>query len=389
MLQIEILRKLEKHHLLILESKFSFAKNELADIKKAGLYRKMTSGKIKGPHITINGVRLLNFCSNDYLGIRPRKISATQMQSSSRLLSGDDSAHRALENKLAKLKSAQASLLYPTGYMANIGMLGSVAGPGDLILSDQLNHASIIQAARLSGATISIYRHNDTADLERKLNVRARRKFVVTEGIFSMDGDYANLAEISGASTRYDAILMLDDAHGDFVAGGGRGTAHYLKAGVDIHTSSLSKALGSFGGYAASRLDIIDLCINKSKSFIFTSALPSALAEHALSRLENDLRPRRSKLAQNVQHMAKGIRQIQPSCSVTHIMPVMIGDEGMAVRAAKFLYRNGIFAQAIRYPTVPKRQARIRLSVTAWLSKKQIDYALAVLERMITKFGIS
>ncbi len=389
MLQVEILRKVGKYRRLILGSKFSFAKKELAGIKNAGLYRKMTSGRIKGPYIAVGSIRLLNFCSNDYLGISPSRIPDAQMQSSSRLLSGDDGAHHALETKLAALKSVKASLLYPTGYMANIGIIGAVAGPGDLILSDQLNHASIIQAARLSGAAVSVYGHNDAHDLEQKLKTPARRKFIITEGIFSMDGDYANLADIADASSRHDAILVLDDAHGDFVAGGGRGTARHLGVCADIYTSSLSKALGSFGGYAASRPDIVDLCINRSKPFIFTSALPSALALHALSRLESDLEPRRSKLAQNVSQMAQGIRQMLPYCSGTHIMPIMIGSESAAVKAAKFLYRNGIFAQAVRYPTVPKGQARIRLSVTAWMSKKQIGCALSVLERMIAKFGVN
>ena len=329
-------------------------------------------------------------CSNDYLGIHTTKIQFKQLQSSSRLVSGNDESYKKLEDTLAKHKSKQNSLVYPTGYMANLGVISSIAKRGDLILSDELNHASIIESCKLSDAKVLIYRHNDMQDLEKKLKQKGKNKIVITEGIFSMDGDFSSLKQITEISEKAKAITVIDDAHGDFVIGkDGKGTPNYFNVTkkIDLYISSLSKGLGSFGGYVASENNVIDLCINKSKSFIYTSALPSFLIDYSLKRFESNREKQRKKLEKNTHQLSKGLKQIGYEInSKTHIIPIIIGSEKSAMAFGKFLFSNGVFAQPIRYPTVPKNQARLRISVTAWLSKAEIEKTLEIFEKAHTKF---
>ena len=372
--------------------KLSFVDLELEQIKQNNLYRKLRYGKSNQAYITINGKKLLNLCSNDYLGIPVTKIKIKQMQSSSRLVSGNDESYKILEDKLAKHKSQQTSLVYPTGYMANLGSITAVAKKGDLILSDELNHASIIESCKLAGAKISIYKHNDMDDLNKKLQQKGKNKFVITEGIFSMDGDFSKLKEITEIAEKSKAITILDDAHGDFVVGtDGKGTPNYFNVTkkIDLYISSLSKGLGSFGGYVSSQNNVIDLCINKSKSFIYTSALPSFLVEYSLKRFESNREKQRKKLENNTNLLSKGLRQIGYQIdSKTHIIPIIIGKEKTAMNFGEFLLEKGVFAQPIRYPTVPKNKARLRISVTAWLSRKDINITLAIFEQAAKKFRI-
>ena len=373
-----------------MKPKFSFVDSELGQIKKNNLLRKLRYGIVDGASITIRGKKLLNLCSNDYLGIPSAKPSAKQMQSSSRLVSGNDESFQILDRKLARHKSQESSLVYPTGYMANLGAICTVAKKGDLILSDELNHASIIEACKLSGARVSIYKHNDMDDLQKGLKQKSKNKFVVTEGIFSMDGDFSNLKEITEISQKTDVITILDDAHGDFAVGrDGKGTASLFGVSkkIDLYISSLSKGLGSFGGYAASEKNVIDLNINKSKSFIYTSALPSFLIEHSLSKFDTDRRPYQKKLEKNTKTLSSGLRQIGYEInSKTHIIPIITGNEKTALEFGGYLLKNGVYAQPIRYPTVPKNKSRVRVSVTAWLSKKNIEDALQVFDRAYQKF---
>jgi glycine C-acetyltransferase len=312
------------------------------------------------------------------------------MQSSSRLVSGNDESYLTLEKKLARHKSQQASLIYPTGYMANLGAIPAIAKKRDLILSDELNHASIIESCKLSGAKISIYKHNDMKDLKQKLRQKSKNKFVITEGIFSMDGDFSKLKEITEVAQKSNAIIILDDAHGDFVVGkDGKGTANYFGVSkkIDVYISSLSKGLGSFGGYIASHQNVIDLNVNKSKSFIYTSALPSFFVEYSLRRLESNREKHQKKLQENTKLVSKGLQEIGYTInSQTHIIPIIIGKEKTAMDFGRYLFKNGVHAQPIRFPTVPKDQARIRLSVTAWLSQKDIKNSLKVFERAYKKF---
>jgi len=372
--------------------KLDFIDSELDTIKQNHLYRKLRYGKVKDSHITINGKKLLNLCSNDYLGIQTTKIQFKQLQSSSRLVSGNDESYKKLEDILAKHKSQQNSLVYPTGYMANLGAISSIAKKGDLILSDELNHASIIESCKLSDAKVIIYKHNDMQDLQKKLKQKGKNKVVITEGIFSMDGDFSSLKQITEISEKANAITIIDDAHGDFVIGNdGKGTPNYFNVAkkIDLYISSLSKGLGSFGGYVASQNNVIDVCINKSKSFIYTSALPSFLIEYSLKKFESNREKQKIKLEKNIKQFSKGLRQIGYDVnSVTHIMPIIIGNEKLAMDFGEFLFNNGVFAQPIRYPTVPKNQARLRISMTAWLSKKNIEFALSVFDKAGKKFKI-
>jgi len=239
-----------------LKHRLNFINFQLNEIKKNNLYRQLRNITINGPFITINQKKLLNLCSNDYLGLPIKNIPTKQMQSSSRLVSGNESTYNILEKKLAKHKSQEAGLIFPTGYMTNLGVISSIAQKGDIILSDELNHASIIEACKLSGAKIMVYKHNDLQDLSLKLKQKNKRKFIITEGIFSMDGDYAKIKQISEIANKKNAILILDDAHGDFTVGiDGKGTAAKFQSAkkIDVYISSLSKGLGSFGGYVASQ----------------------------------------------------------------------------------------------------------------------------------------
>jgi len=373
-----------------LKHKLNFIDLELARIKENNLHRKLQYGKAQGAHITIKGKKLINLSSNDYLGIPITKIQTNQLQSSSRLVSGNDESYKKLERVLAKHKSQQSSLIYPTGYMANLGSISAIASKGDLILSDELNHASIIESCKLSGAKTSIYKHNDMDDLEKKIKKQGKNKFVITEGVFSMDGDVSSLKEITEISQKSNAITIVDDAHGDFVIGkDGKGTPEYFNVAkkIDLYISSLSKGLGSFGGYVASQNNVIDLCINKSKSFIYTSALPSFLVQHSIKRIESDRETQKKKLENNVEKLARGLRTIGYEIkSNTQIIPIILGSEKLAMDFGKFLSLNGIFAQPIRYPTVPKNQARLRISVTAWLTNSDIEKSLKIFEKAYRKF---
>ena len=375
-----------------MKPKLAFLNKQLEKISKANLHRELRNGRVNGPYITINNKKLINLSSNDYLGIPISTKISGQIQSSSRLVSGNDSSFQVFEKKLAKHKSQEGSLIFPTGYMANIGAITTIVGKNDLILSDELNHASIIEACKLTGAKVSIYKHNDADDLSSKLNKNNKRKFVVSEGIFSMDGDFADLKKITEITDKKNAIMILDDAHGDFTVGkDGKGTPNHFGVSkkIDLYISSLSKGLGSFGGYVASQKNIIELLINKSKSFIYTSALPSFLVEHSLDKFNSNREKQRKKLWKNVQSLSLGLKQIGYDInSTSHIIPIIIGKEKNTLEFGKFLFKNGVFAQPIRYPTVPKNKARIRVSVTAWLSKNHIDDSLEILESAAKKFKI-
>ncbi len=376
-----------------MKHKFSFASAKLRDIKKANLYRQLLGNRISGPYITVGRKRLINLSSNDYLGLGFTRSFQAQLQSSSRLVAGNDVAFERLESRLARHKYQESALVFPTGYMANLGMISILPQKDDLILSDELNHASIIDSCRLSRAKKIVYKHNDVHDLENKLKKRNERKFVITEGIFSMNGDFARLEEITELCKRYNAILILDDAHGDFVAGpDGRGSGAQLGVAkkIDVYISSLSKGLGAFGGYVASKSEAIDLAINTSRSFIYTSALPNFLVKSALDKFSSNREQKRIKLWKNVKLVRDGLESIGYDVdSQSQIIPIIIGNEKKSVDFGRYLFTNGVFAQPIRYPTVERGSARIRISVTAWLSNDDIARSLGLFEKAGKKFGIT
>ncbi len=375
-----------------MKPKLAFVNKQLEKITKANLHRELRNVSVNGPFITINNKKLINLSSNDYLGIPISTKISRQLQSSSRLVSGNDTSFQILEKKLAKHKSQESSLIFPTGYMANIGAITTIVEKNDLILSDELNHASIIEACKLAGAKVAIYKHNDVDDLSIKLEKKNKRKFVVSEGVFSMDGDMAHLDKITKIAENKNAIMILDDAHGDFTIGkDGKGSPNHFSVSkkIDLYISSLSKGLGSFGGYVAAQKNVIELLINKSKSFIYTSALPSFLVEHSLDKFNSNREKQRKKLWKNVKRLSTGLKEIGYEInSTSHIIPIIIGNEKNTLEFGKYLFKKGVFAQPIRYPTVPKNKARIRISVTAWLSNNQIDDSLEILESAAKKFKI-
>ena len=374
-----------------MKHKLDFVNSKLESIKEQNLYRQLKNSKIKNSHIIINKKSLLNFSSNDYLGLSSQK-SSRSFQSSSRLVSGNDESFQVLEKKLAKHKSQHESLIFPTGYMANIGVITTLIQKNDIILSDKLNHASIIDACKMSNGKTVVYKHNDLSDLESKLRKKNGRKFIITEGVFSMDGDFADLKNIAKIAESNNAILILDDAHGDFVFGSdGKGTpSHFgVSKKIDVYVSSLSKGLGSFGGYIAGQKNIIELTVNKAKSFIYTSALPAPIVDISIQRFESNREKNRKKLLKNIKTFHDGLHEIGLDIkSKSHIIPIIVGKEKDAVSFSNYLFKNGIFAQAIRYPTVPKDQARIRMSLTAKLEKKQILSCLTILEKSLKKFNV-
>ncbi len=375
-----------------MKQKLDFITEKLQDIKEQNLYRSLRHVKVNGPNITIERKKLLNFCSNDYLGLSNPKPILGQLQSSSRLVSGNDVSFSKLEQKLALHKSKESSLVFPTGYMANMGAIQALVDNDSVIFSDELNHASIIEACKLTNAKVQIYKHNNIDDLRKKISKVKKRKFIVTEGVFSMDGDLAKLDEIANISDKTESVLIVDDAHGDFTLGkDGKGTPDIFGVDkqVDVYISSLSKGLGAFGGYVSSTKPVIDLCINKARSFIYTSALPSFLVELALNKLKQDRVKSQKTLQQNVLLLISGLKQIGfDITSNSHIIPIIVGNEKKTLEFSKFIYDNGVFAQPIRYPTVPKNKARLRISVTAWLTKKHIEDALNVFEKAGKKFEL-
>ena len=376
-----------------MKPKFGTLERKLSEIKKNNLLRTLQDSRIEKQYIKINKKKLLNFSSNDYLGIKPSKIKYSQFQSSSRLVSGNDESFTTLEKKLSEHKSQEKTIIYPTGYMANLGVISALAGKQDTIFSDELNHASIVEACKLSGSKTKIFKHNDMDDLEKKIKKVKGRKFLVTEGIFSMDGDWSKLNEITEIAEKKGLITILDDAHGDFVLGkDGRGTGEFfnVQKRIDVYISSLSKGLGSFGGYASGRKDLIDLCINTSKTFIYTSALPSSINQYSLKRFNSNREVYRKKLWKKINQFHNRLNEIGFSTtSTSQIIPIIIGNEKKVVEFSRFLMTKGIFAQAIRYPTVKKNQARIRISISGWLSEKEIELAIQVLEKAKRKFKLN
>ena len=375
-----------------MKPKFGTLEKKLSGIKKNNLLRNLQDSHVEKQFIKQNGRKLLNFSSNDYLGIKSGKIKHTQFQSSSRLVSGNDASFSLLEKKLAKHKSQEQAIIFPTGYMANLGMITSIATKHDTIFSDELNHASIVEACKLSGSKIKIFKHNDIGDLERKVQKTKGKKILITEGVFSMDGDWSKLNEICQVSEKHGMITVLDDAHGDFVLGkDGKGTANFfdVEKKIDLYVSSLSKGLGSFGGYVCGKKKLIDLCINTSKTFIYTSALPSSINQYSLNRFNSKREIYREKLWGKINLFHKRLEEIElHTTSTSQIIPIIIGNEKKAMEFSKFLRINGIFAQAIRYPTVKKDQARIRISITGWLSNKEIEYSIQILEKAKRKFNL-
>jgi glycine C-acetyltransferase len=380
--------------------KTSFIKDRIEFLKKNGLYRSLRTVAGTAPTAIVGENQLVNLCSNDYLGLSTNKqviesaiTSLTQVsQCSSRLIGGNHPKISELEELLASHRKTESALIYPTGYTANLGVLTALADQSTTIYSDELNHASIVDACRLSRATIAIFRHNDMNHLEELMKPVEGRKIVVTEGIFSMEGDIGRLSEIERKANKHNAITIVDDAHGDFILGPDfSGTQAKLGVKFDIHISSMSKALGCFGGYVATTSFIKDFLINSSRQFVYTSALPDHICSAAISALpiakSGDLQKR---LQSNIAYFSSAIKRLgfDIGASSSHIIPIRIGKEKHAVDYTNELLREGVFVQAIRYPTVKRGQALLRVSLTAMHEQQHLDTALSAFERAGRRIGL-
>lgn len=378
-------------------------REELADIKNKGLYRRLNI--IEGaqtPRIIKNGRELILLCSNNYLGLTTHpKVKKAAVEAieyygtgagGSRLTSGNTDLYDSLEEKIAQFKGAEDAIVFSTGYMANLGVISAIMNKGDLILSDELNHASIIDGCRLSRAEVRIYPHKNVASIEKALRESKHPgKLIVTDGIFSMDGDIAPLPEIVELAREYDALVMVDDAHATGVLGKHcRGTADYFDVEVDINMGTLSKALASMGGYVAGSFELIDYLRNKARSFIYSTALPPAAVAAAKAAIEVIEKENPSKkLWQNVALYKRGLNDMGfELAGETQIVPIPTGDAEKTVLAAAELERLGVYAIGIRPPTVPQGMGRIRTSLMATHSGQDIKAALDAIRQVKEKLSL-
>jgi glycine C-acetyltransferase len=305
-----------------------------------------------------------------------------------------------LEDILANHRKTECALVYSTGYMANLGVLTTMADKSSIIYSDEFNHSSIIDGCRLSGATVKIFSHNNVNDLHRLIdtdkNLNSIRKFIITEGIFSMNGNIANLSEICQLAKDANAITILDDAHGDFILGRSKsysGTADLLRVSrlIDVNISSLSKAIGCFGGYIAASHYIRELLINESRQLIYTSAIPAHLCRAAVASISMaSTGVLQKKLRRNIEYFVNALRKLDLVTGnySSPIIPILVGDEKTAVSISNSLLKKGIFIQAIRFPTVRKGRAQLRISLTAVHDREQLDFALSSLEIIGRKYKL-
>ncbi|MEG2936577.1 MAG: 8-amino-7-oxononanoate synthase [Clostridium sp.] len=387
--------------------------NELLDmeeklnlLKERNLYRGLkvlSSGQTSSA--VINGKTKLMMCSNSYLDMSSDKRVKTFVKEiidtygtgagGSRLTTGSYELHGRLEKLLAEMKHTEEALIFNTGYMANVGVISAICDEDYTIFSDELNHASIIDGCRLSKAKTIIYKHNDMKDLERKLKLNPCKKgLIVTDGVFSMDGDVAKLPEIINLSRKYSVLTMVDDAHGTGVLGdNGRGTAEYygIEGVVDIYMGTLSKAIGSEGGFVCGSRVLIEYLKNCARSFIFSTALSPATIAASLKALELLKVDNRKVVAlqENIRYFCQCLdeREIKVS-SETAIIPIIIGNEEKALLAAEILLKEGIFVSAIRYPTVEKGKARLRITIMASHSKNELKLAAEKIAVVVERFKI-
>ncbi|HED00144.1 MAG TPA: 8-amino-7-oxononanoate synthase [Proteobacteria bacterium] len=384
-------------------------KQELTDLKNTALYRELVSitpvgptrGYLKGREVTL-------FCTNNYLGLthHPQVIEASIKATgrfgtgagASRLISGHSHLYEELEDALARHKGTEKALVFSSGYAANMGVISALMGRDDLIFCDRLAHASLIDACILSRARPCRFRHNDVNSLKDLLHTQETKgqRLIITEGVFSMDGDIAPLGQLADISSQHGCLLLVDDAHGTGVMGGkGQGTAAYLgvSRGIDIHVGTLSKAIGSVGGFVAGSSDLIAYLVNKARSFIYTTALPPgsiAAATAAIKLIEAE-----PSLIERLWFNVRYMRDILISAgfnlmgSQTPIMPIFIGAPEKAVAMSRgLLKKGGIYVPAIRPPTVPAGQARLRLTVSAAHQQAELENAAGSLIELGRKEGI-
>lgn len=367
--------------------------------KQQHLYRtRLTTETAQGATIGVAGQEYLNFCSNDYLGManHPEVVASFQAAANhygvgggaSHLVNGHSRAHHELEEALAAFTGRDRALLFSTGYMANLGVISALLGRSDAVFQDRLNHASLLDAGLLSGARFQRFRHADIADLTKRLSAsESRRKLVVTDGVFSMDGDIAPLVEMAEVAEAQGAWLMVDDAHGIGCLGkGGRGSldeAGLSPKQVPVLMATLGKGLGTAGAFVAGSEELIETLIQQARTYIYTTAMPPAVAAATLTSLKIAEADgwRREKLAELIARFRKGADQLglKLMASETPIQPLLIGDAETAVAMSETLKSQGILVTAIRPPTVPEGTARLRITFSAAHNDEQVDKLLEAL----------
>lgn len=376
-------------------------KNELDKLEKLGLYRELTVlDSAADSVVTINGKEYLNFCSNNYLGlathpeVKYAAIEATKKwgtgSGASRLICGSNRLSQQLEEKIAHFKSTETAIVFSTGYMANVGVITSLAGKADIIIIDKLNHASIIDGCKLSGAAIRVYKHCDCESLEKviKNSHQYRRRLIITDAVFSMEGDVAPLKEIVSLARKYDALVMVDEAHSTGVFGkSGAGCAEHfgIADDIDIQMGTLSKAIGCVGGYIAGSNELIALLRNKARPFIYSTALPPSVYASAIKAFEIiEKEPgRRRQLWENIQFFKTKLTMLglNTENSQSQIIPIIIGNEKKTIQIAEQLKAEGILIMGIRPPTIKKGSSRLRISLMA-------THTIPQIEQCIEKMGI-
>ena len=380
-----------------------FIREHLAALEQSGLrrhLREVTSAQ--GPRVTVDGRELLCFCSNNYLGLandpalKRAAIRAIEEYGTgggaSRLICGTMTPHRQLEQAIAQLKSTQDAILFPTGYAANVGTIPALVGRGDAVAIDKLNHASIVDACRLSGAKLLVYPHANVAKLERILQRRDEfgRVLIVTDGVFSMDGDVAPAARVAELAARFDAMTMIDDAHGTGVLGprGGGTLEHLGLAGrFDVVMGTLSKAVGSVGGFVAGSAELVDYLRNTARSFIYTTAPPPGDCAAAMEglRIIREEPQRRRLLWRHARRIREAFRAAGLDCglSSTPVIPLILGKAACAVAVAQGLLERGILALPIRPPTVAQGTSRLRITPIATHTDNDVDQLIAAVLALV------
>lgn len=371
----------------------------LSAIKAKGNYRTVKYLKPLSPaRILYNEKEYLNLCSNSYLSLHmhPEVVEAAKRAAdqygagtcSSRSVSGSIDLYEALEAEIASYKGYRKGLIFSNGYMANMGIIATLAREGDVIFSDELNHSSLIDSMRLSRAKKVIFRHRDINDLEAKIKKEQCRgaRFVVTETVFSMDGDIAPLSDLSTLKERHDVYLIVDDAHGTGVFGT-KGTGieelHHVAGAMDIHMGTFGKSLGSYGAFVLSDEVVIDFLINRARTFMYTTALPAPVlgAARAALKLVRESTVFKDELWRNIDYLRTGLEKagFDLKDSTGPIVPIVVGEDRAAVVMQEAVLAKGLFVQAIRPPTVPEGTSRLRLTVVRGLTKEDMDYTIEVL----------
>ena len=385
-----------------------FLNEQLESLKKYGLYRALKS--LRGPQSAttiIDEKRVLQFSSNNYLGLadHPRLKAAAQEaidscgsgSGASRLICGNLELNEKLEGKIAKLKKKENALLFSTGYMANIGIISTLMGEEDVVFSDEFNHASIIDGCMMSKAQVRVYPHKDMDALEGLLeeSEQFKRRLIVTDGIFSMDGDIVSLPDLVGLAKKYECMLMVDDAHATGVLGangGGTGEHFSLEDEIDISMGTFGKALGGFGAFVAGSHVLREFLINRARPFIFTTGLPPAVIASGIAALELlEVEPEiRAKLWENVGFFRNGIKELgfDTLNSETQIVPVLVGDASLTMQMGEMLLKEGVFIQGIRPPAVPQSSSRLRITIMATHSRGELEFTLEALGKAGKSLGL-